>query len=184
MNEEELDTLDKEEPNAHNAPSYKAAQREEKRKAEPNHCKEDDFLYMKWTDINDHDRKVMFEDYACLKIATPEKVAIACGTSLTALNGWVNYYYSSAKHLRNPNESALEYKIRTLKAKGEMLFHAYQNKMARNSPEMSKWVGKNNYGQKDNLDLSTNLDISNFFHAEVEPALTKSPKKIMKAMGA
>lgn len=119
-----------------------------------------------WDEINDHDRKALFEMTASLPgFKSEEEIAIACGTDLATLQGWCVENYGG-----QDGASALTATIKKLRAMDKRNFLENQRFLALGQPTMSIWLGKNYYGQKE-ADDKKELDLSDFFNVIIKPKM-------------
>lgn len=114
-----------------------------------------------WDNINDHDRKSLFELTGSLPgFKSEEEIAIACGTDLASIRKWCLATYNK------PLAKVIEF----LRAMDKRNFIASQQVLAVTNPAMSIWLGKNYYLQKDGEDKKE-LDLSDFFNVVIKPKL-------------
>ena len=119
-----------------------------------------------WRDINNHDRKSLFEMTASLPgFKSEEEIAIACGTDLATLQGWCVENYGG-----QDGASAMTATIKKLRAMDKRNFLISQHDLALGQPAMSIWLGKNYYGQKE-ADDKKELDLSDFFNVIIKPKM-------------
>src|SRR5574344_806755 len=117
-----------------------------------------------WSDINNHDRKSMFEMTASLPgFKSEEEIAIACGTDLPTLQAWCKDVYGG-----EDGATAMTETIKKLRAMDKRQFLYNQQVLAKYQPTMSIWLGKNSYGQKE-ADSKKELDLSDFFNVIIKP---------------
>ena len=137
---------------------------ERKRKGLNNRLGNSNFYF--WGDINNHDRKSMFEMTASLPgFKSEEEIAIACGTDLPTLQAWCKDVYGG-----EDGATAMTETIKKLRAMDKRQFLSNQQVLARYQPTMSIWLGKNYYGQKV-ADDKKELDLSDFFNVIIKPKL-------------
>ena len=137
---------------------------ERKRKGLKNRLGNSRFFF--WGDLNDHDRKSIFEMTASLPgFKSEEEVAIACGTDLPTLQIWCKETYGG-----DDGAITLTTSIAKLRAMDKRNFLSSQHDLALVQPAMSIWLGKNYYGQKE-ADDKKELDLSDFFNVIIKPKM-------------
>ena len=139
---------------------------ERKRKGLKNRLGNSHFYF--WDDMNDHDRRAMFEMTASLPgFKSNDELALACGSDLTTLLDWCFSVYGKEG---DDKAELLQRKVNGLRAMDKRQFLCNQQVLAIGQPTMSIWLGKNYYGQKE-ADDKKELDLSDFFNVIIKPKL-------------
>jgi hypothetical protein len=119
-----------------------------------------------WDEINDHDRKALFEMTASLPgFKNEEELALSCGTDLKTLQDWCLKVYGG-----DDGAVTLTNTAKKLRAMDKRNFLVRQQGLALSQPAMSIWLGKNYYGQKE-ADEKKELDLSDFFNVIIKPKM-------------
>ena len=119
-----------------------------------------------WDEINDHDRKALFEMTASIPgFKNEEELALSCGTDLKTLQDWCLKVYGG-----DDGAVTLTNTAKKLRAMDKRNFLENQRGLALGQPAMSIWLGKNYYGQKE-ADDKKELDLSDFFNVIIKPKM-------------